>query len=303
MAEFLDQHSLAPLSDETLRLTTLDPSQLPPMEAWNAELAAATEASEVALNEAKERKARAPLGEEMGAAMDALDDAYRLSQFREFQNAWAKNDIMVMKAEDVDKTAFDRYFPPEDTLGPAFSLSAAAERPTGPTGTAETAKILNTLPFVSHHALQSPTARQYPRVWVKDMTFPLERIIGVETFASWAGRGNKSKFMGMDLDLPDGLGDFPLDPALIEQGYRPKSRDAITAYSQRPVDKLGTESKIVIVRDTAGEYWGISTGDGSHRIAAAKLRGQDTVTINGVVEISADEDMPQIPFSVRERFA
>lgn len=59
---------------------------------------------------------------------------------------------------------------------------------------------------------------------------------------------------------------------------------------------------VEIFIDRDGEYWGMAIIDGSHRLAAAKLKGAHMVPIERLLT-AADVDLPKVPFSVREIFS
>lgn len=84
------------------------------------------------------------------------------------------------------------------------------------------------------------------------LMFPVSRIIGVNSFLSWAGRG-----LFPDNDNPD------------------YSLEKIINFAQSPEDVFHDArggANIEVVRDNDGLFWGIADTDGSHRVAAAKLR-------------------------------
>lgn len=115
------------------------------------------------------------------------------------------------------------------------------------------------------------------------------------------GRGEAIGHFNSMVAIPNGKGEKKFTPTSIPD-IEKTSIGAITDYAQRDPAELadyGDSAGIRIVQDSSGEYWGIAYTDGSHRVAAAKLRGAATVPISEL-EIASDEDMPRIPFAVRD---
>lgn len=205
---------------------------------------------------------------------------------------------IVQYIDDIpDKQSLAIYVGTVGQLDDTYRLPETSRPPVEP---AKAVELLNKLPFVSINDVpQSPETWRYPSMLIKGpLSIPLERIVSAESFASWAGRAGNGQ------GVPDGKGGKRFTPYhfhTIEQ----TSRGAIVDYAQNDVSffKNRYDLPIIdIVSDAEGEYWSFATTDGMHRLAAAKLRGALTSTI-GSVRITSLTDMPQLSFSVRERFA
>ena len=166
------------------------------------------------------------------------------------------------------------------------------------------ARLLNTLPFVAWEEVEQVQDRKHPKIVIEGhFDFPAERVIGVQSFESWAGRGEAVNLHGTRGSIPNGKGDKGFTPQALE-GMEQTSRGAITEYAHldsRKLKDVGSNAEIVIVRDAAGEHWGIATMDGSHRTAAAKLRGDAAVAVSRI-EIASEDDMSRLGYVVQDRF-
>ena len=106
------------------------------------------------------------------------------------------------------------------------------------------------------------------------INFPVDRIIGVNSFLSWSGRG---------LQLHDSNPDYSLE--------------RIIQYAKTPANafkETSNKGHIVIVKDLEEKLWGVVTTDGSHRTAAAKLRGDTYIELSRVT-IPDIAEMTTIP--------
>ncbi len=234
------------------------------------------------------------IAKKYGTTKDIYAEEERLKRTlnkRTFQKEYLKSGTILEFEEEIDPKLLRKYLAdPNEDLGETFHLPYNPNPTKNP---AEAEEQLRKLPFV-----RMAEAR---RTWVDDKTpsikvvgnweFPMDRIIGVETFEDWSGRANGDKSFG-PVNLPD-----------IEKS----SRGAITDYAQSDISWLTSDSPhgngidMDIIRDAEGEYWGIVTGGGSHRTSAAKLRGERKIPV-GTITIQPDELMRTLPYSVKERY-
>jgi hypothetical protein len=190
-------------------------------------------------------------------------------------------------ADEIDPTMYARYIPKHEGLGRAFNLPKADKPTTDP----ETARaLLDSLPFVRKNEINGINPHKGVPIMeiIGRWDFPTERILSVESFEhGWTRNGGKSF---TPLHLPD----VPRN-----------SLGAIVDYAQTkydpPENDLNGGAAIMIFQDSDGEYWGMAHRDGSHRVTAAKLRGEVTTPV-AAIEIFPDEHMPRVNFSVKERF-
>ena len=139
---------------------------------------------------------------------------------------------------------------------------------------------LSRLPFVREDQL--PRSSHSRSVEIDNFKFPVERIIGAVNFENWTGRRD-----GHTKLAPDGKAKASLE--------------VIADYAQQmDLEKINVNEPVLVIKDADGEYWGYAR-DGSHRIAAAKLRGRSHIETD--VEIYPEEEIPTLGFSVLERFA
>jgi hypothetical protein len=218
-------------------------------------------------------------------------------QRRQAQLRGAEKDTILVFPDEIKPEALDKYFPLADSLGERFSLPSTETPETDPAAAVD---LLNTLPFVATSELSPHQVRQHPRVVAANVRLPVERLLGADSIPAWSGRGSEYKNFGTSFERKDGLGSKELGGTYSAAGVEQTSRGAITAYAQRPVDDSGAE--VFMVRDTDGEYWGVVSDEGTHRVAAAKLRGENTVTVSHLT-INDDRDMRIIPYSVMHQFA
>lgn len=138
----------------------------------------------------------------------------------------------------------------------------------------QASSALEALPF-----FKKPEGRLYDRpkhreTLVGQLHFPVDRIIGIESFQSWAGRGYSPRDSNPDYSL-----------------------EKIVDFAQKPAEKFRGHSAahIEIVKDEDGNLWGVASNDGSHRIAAAKLRGDQYVEVS---QVDIPADMYTLPLRV-----
>ncbi|MDL2341502.1 MAG: hypothetical protein QFB87_00280 [Patescibacteria group bacterium] len=213
---------------------------------------------------------------------------------------YAKNYNRVLEfTDDIDPSVYRRFIAEPNQLGAAYNLPETDKPTTNPQAAADQ---LNSLPFVNWEDVRMVEPRQHPGITIKGhFNFPTERIIGIASFSSWAGRGEQQGTGWQATKLPNGMGGKNFVPRNLPD-MEQTSRGAITDYAQIPYEPnkdYVNEARIVIVQDSAGEYWGIATTDGSHRVGAAKLRGESTVAV-GEIELNSDEDMYRLDYAVRD---
>lgn len=197
----------------------------------------------------------------------------------------------LLYADEADLSVFKKYIGIPGQLGYKFNLPK--NLPISPEAE-DNSSILASLPFVSTHTSRLARASGFePHTEIRGrIDFPLERIIGVESFGSWEGRGIRGH---------GGKGHW-YDK---EDAFAGTSKGHITSMAMSIAVELkdtGTsDSRVEIIRDATDDYWGISTGDCSHRIALAKLLGHDTFPI-GNISIPSEDDMARLPYSVIKYF-
>lgn len=233
---------------------------------------------------------------------DTEEDLAARMHRRNRQLDYAQNFNSVLEfADEIDPSVYRRYIPLPNQLGERFNLPKTSHPTTDPE---QAAAELNSLPFVRWGELQKAHGRKHPSIVIDGhFDFPTERVIGVASFESWAGRGERVGGGRYAPYVSNGQGSKSFTPRALPD-IEKTSRGAITDFAQldpAPLKDIGHNAHIVMVQDADGEYWGIATEDGSHRMAAAKLRGDPTVAVNKI-EISSDEDIPKLDFSVKERF-
>ncbi|MBI4101127.1 hypothetical protein HY441_01470 [Candidatus Microgenomates bacterium] len=141
---------------------------------------------------------------------------------------------------------------------------------------------LAALPFVDYQRLERPSERRSPIVEIEDVAFPVSRIIATERgFGDWAGAGTDKN---------------------TYSGEKKASLDAALDYLELEFDpKKHTPLHLRLFTDDDGEIWG-QVVDGTHRIMAAKLRGDEAVTVDLTVPEDPDE-LPRYRGSVLEDFS
>lgn len=176
--------------------------------------------------------------------------------------------VELVYADEVGDTYDALRKPLDEKTESRFKLSKE------PAGVADLAD----LPFVAEEEI--PRGDHTSSLEIVDFAFPLARVIGAESFADWTGR----------------------PPELSKNGNL--SSDVIQQYTgilpDSETPKIDVQTPLLIVKDSDGEYWGVAR-DGTHRIAAAKLKGVDNVMID--VEVYPANEIPTLDFSVRQRFA
>ena len=113
---------------------------------------------------------------------------------------------------------------------------------------------------------------------VESGSFPMNRIVGVASFDSWAGRGMDSKGKARSKDAFSSAG-------------------TIHYYSQNEPPE-GYIPTVTVFKDTRGEVWGATITDGSHRTAAAKLRGDTELSCK--LNTNDYDQLPTVNFDVAE---
>ncbi len=141
-------------------------------------------------------------------------------------------------------------------------------------------RAMNRLPFISVRELDDHMTHTEEATLVEDTTFPINRIVGVQGFQSWAGRGiEKGKIVSKD-----------------------GASSAHTVYEYAQMEQLGYVGSVGtpnlrMFKDTDGEVWAYVDWDGAHRTAAAKMRGDKDLVCN-VNVTSSKESLPTVDFSV-----
>lgn len=204
-----------------------------------------------------------------------------------------RHGFIVEYEEDTDPRLFKKYLAdPDEDLGDDFHLPYNPNPPTDPE---EAQRLLRTLPFISNWEIRNPgKMEEVPEIVLKgNWQFPMDRIIGIDTFKDWSERGRGYGKSFTPVNLPN-----------VEKS----SRGAVTDYAQANTDWLTEKSAygngidLRIIVDADGEYWGVVSGGGSHSTAAAKLRGERNIPV-GSINIRPEGFMPQVPFSVKEEFS
>jgi hypothetical protein len=229
-----------------------------------------------------------------------MSTASLLSRRREQLDKAVHSNTVLEFADQIDKSTYRRFIPESGQLGERFNLPHTSSPTKDPE---QAAQLLNKLPFINAKEVIKPYPRTHPNIVIKgSFDFPTERIVSVESFDSWAGRGETTD-NGFGGVTPNGKGGKGFSPRTLH-GIEPTSRGAITDYAQEDLSSVKNaygNADIIIFQDTDDEYWGIATTDGSHRAAAAKLRGESTVAVSEI-QIASDDDMPRLDYSVRQRF-
>lgn len=203
---------------------------------------------------------------------------------RKRQAEGVHHNLIRLYEDEADLSRFDKFLKPATEVPENFALPASTiDRHMDPQ---QARALLDSLPCVSPDSLEQ-VDRKNPTVEILGgVPFPVDRIVGFVAADKWAGGANKEPAIGGYEHLyPEGISNTPIDKVI--------------AYASRrvPADQI----TLRIIRDAAGEYWGFSVGDCSHRLAAAKLRGEKTVPLKAVL-IESEDEMTTIPYSVRERF-
>ncbi len=170
------------------------------------------------------------------------------------------------------------------TLGEAPVAIAQALHPNGLAlqstlqGNAET---LHPLPFIPATAIGHNL--RYPEgpntsVRVENARFPISRIVGIQGFDSWAGRGRSAS---------GGI--------IGNGGY--SSLTGIQHYAGL-APKPDYQPALSLFKDADGEVWGYLEIDGAHRTTGAKLRGDTELQCS--VGTDDYDRLPQLDWSVAE---
>lgn len=141
-------------------------------------------------------------------------------------------------------------------------------------------RAMNRLPFISVRELDDHMTHTEEATLVEDATFPINRIVGVQGFQSWAGRG--------------------IERGKIVSNDGASSAHNVYEYAQMEqlgyVGSVGTPN-LRMFKDTDGEVWAYVDWDGAHRTAAAKMRGDEDLVCN-INVTSSKETLPTVDFSV-----
>lgn len=226
--------------------------------------------------------------------------SHELQKLR-MQSEYAQNqNTMLLFYEDIDPNILRGYLEKPGELGESFRLPKTNTPTTNPE---EAAQLLNTLPFVHKDQLRKYYSSKDPAITLMGaIPFPTERLIGVDSFESWAGRGSVDQSdRNKIVRRKDGMGQKHSGNNIpdIEKTSRGAIVDA--AQYKDPPKHLTGNADILIFEDSDGERWGIAMTDGSHRAAAAKLRGEPYIYANSVT-IHSESEMPRVDFSVKQQF-
>ena len=204
---------------------------------------------------------------------------------------------VVEYADEVDPKLYKRFIPEAGLLGERYSLPTTDHPTASP---AEAAELLNSLPFIDDELVHKKERPDHPTIMLRGpIMFPTERIISMDGFSSFAGRGESGRYGELIANGKGGKGFTPRHFPGMEQ----TSRGAIVDMAQKSAESFKNVPggpTIKIVQDSTGEYWGVASESG-HRLSAAKLRGEAYMPVHAV-EIHADEDMPHLNFDVRSFF-
>ena len=213
--------------------------------------------------------------------LQPYEDAYQAARELEFaierqlrKIDALEHDIVIEFADEVDLGAYEDYLSVPD-LRENFSIDPSLIRHAS--GREIMQARLRGLPFVGDEQMARRRWSGVARTLVGPIFFPVTRIISAAAFGSWAGRPE-----------PDGS-----DPHY--------SIDKIVRYAKLPASTfhgLKDGPDIEIVRDVTGFVWGVVASGGSHRAAAAKLRGDEFLEVTEIF-IPSTESMQLIPFDVR----
>ena len=142
---------------------------------------------------------------------------------------------------------------------------------------------MNRLPFIPTRTVTERMTHTTADVeMIEGAKFPINRIVGVAGFQSWAGRGL------------DGAGK-------VNDHDGASSAHHVYEYAQH--EQLGEighfTPDITLFKDSEGQIWGVLESDGAHRTAAAKMRGDKELECH--LRVTASEDMlPTVDFSIGE---
>lgn len=147
---------------------------------------------------------------------------------------------------------------------------------------------LEQLPFVSDTELrysQVPLKDRPPETEQRGVEFPVDRIVGANTFESWAGRREGHGKTSHEGKTKSSLG-------VIVEDYAPWMRQASDE------DLYGkVHPRIQVFADSEGKLWGFAE-DGTHRVAAAKLNGRATIPVD--LYMAQSEYLPRLDRPVLE---
>ncbi len=110
---------------------------------------------------------------------------------RKNQLAYAKEHNNLLEyTDELDVSTYARYMGEPDQLGDSFNVPKTKNPTTDPD---KAATVLNELPFVKKRDIEYVYNPQHPKIIIRGaINFPTERIIGVESFDSWAGRSYRT---------------------------------------------------------------------------------------------------------------
>ena len=129
---------------------------------------------------------------------------------------------------------------------------------------------------VGYKDFQYPEGERRSERVIEHGSFPINRIVGVASFESWAGRG---------LDKHG-------EP--IKNGAH-TSAEAIHFYANKGTD-ADYLPRVAVFKDNTGEVWGAVTLDGSHRAAGAKLKGDENLGCS--LEVADYDELPVLDADV-----
>lgn len=181
----------------------------------------------------------------------------------------------IVSPPELSEDLQQRLHAPIPDAARALHPDGLAPQPT----LAETIRVLHRLP----HIAATPEQMTYPgngssSQLVRGVQIPMSRIVGVATFDSWAGRGLDSNKRANQVGTYSSAG-------------------TIHYYSHKP-ETPGYVPSVSLFKDSDGEVWAATSIDGSHRTAAAKLKGQDELLCD--VYAYDYDDLPKLDASVAE---
>lgn len=150
----------------------------------------------------------------------------------------------------------------------------------------QVAKALVGVPMIDKEDMAAGTSSygKDPQI-IEDASIPISRVVGVQSFDTWAGRGLTESGKAILNGSRSSLG-------VVAESAELGQMNEYLGRSGAPWLEL--------FKDTDGEVWAMLTADGSHRTAGAKARGDTTLDH---VTLATAGELPQVNFSVRERLA
>jgi hypothetical protein len=112
-----------------------------------------------------------------------------------------------------------------------------------------------------------------------DVSVPMSRIVGIESFGTWAGRGF---YRGSLLGKGSG--------SSLAQVAKCASLGQIPDYIEH-----GGAPKLQLFEDAKGEVWAIVTSGGSHRVAGARARGDERLYH---ADVETAKRLPRVDFEM-----